>query len=159
MSSSVSAMAAQNIGAGLWDRAKKTFHVGMVCAIVISYTIFVIIQLFPEQIIVLFDSSNPNMVDIGVSYVRTLSLDYLFVPMLFCLNALFVGAGHTTISLTNSILSSVAIRVPLAYVFGVTLGMGVMGIGLAAPAATLVSLAVGTVFYLSKKWMTSKIVN
>lgn len=159
MSSSVSAMAAQNIGAGLWDRAKKTFHVGMVCAIVISYTIFVIIQLFPEQIIVLFDSSNPNMVDIGVSYVRTLSLDYLFVPMLFCLNALFVGAGHTTISLTNSILSSVAIRVPLAYVFGVTLGMGVMGIGLAAPAATLGSLAVGTVFYLSKKWMTSKIVN
>lgn len=153
MSASISAMAAQNIGAGKWDRAVKTFKVGLVMSIVISYVIFAVMMLFPEELLRMFDSSNPAMIAAGKEYISTFVFDYLFVPIVFCFNGLFVGAGHTTFSLINGTISAVALRVPAAYLFGMTMGLGLKGIGLGAPVATFGSLILAIVFYCSKRWM------
>lgn len=47
--SSVSAMVAQNMGAGMVDRAKKTFHTGFVLAFSVTFVVFVITQLFQDR--------------------------------------------------------------------------------------------------------------
>ncbi len=156
MGASVSTMSAQNIGAGEWDRAKKTCRIGVIIAVAFSYSIFVIAQLFPEQILGIFDD-NKIMIEQGVTYFRTFSFDYLVVPLVFCINGLFVASGHTMFSLINSMMSSILLRVPVAYVFGQFLGMGLFGIGLGAPIASLGSLLVVLWFYFSKKWMINVI--
>lgn len=151
MGSSVATMCAQNIGAGQWERARKTCKVGTLIAVMCSYAIFVVVQAFPGQILVLFDK-NPDMIASGIQYFRTFSFDYLLVPICFSVNGLFIASGHTTFSLLNSVMSALLLRIPASVLFGSVLGMGLGGIGLGAPVASLGSLILIVWFYFSGKW-------
>lgn len=151
MSSSVSAFAAQNIGAGLYDRAKKSLTVGIVIAMTISLCVFAAVQLFPGPIIALF-SPYEEVIAYGVEYMRTFSFDYLLVPIMFCLNGLIMGAGHTLFTLLNGSLSSLFLRIPVAILFGSVLGWGLAGVGLAGPAATLFGVLLSGWFVVSGRW-------
>lgn len=158
MSSSVSAMSAQNLGAGEENRAKKTMFIGMAIAGTISILAFIIIRLFPELCMSAF-GDDPEMIKYGVIYLSSFSYDYIIVPWLFCMNGLFIGAGHTTFSLINGSLSSIFIRIPASYLFGITLGGGLFGVGLGAPCASLVALCLAVWFYLSGKWKVMSIID
>lgn len=155
MSSSVSAFAAQNIGAGLYSRAKKSLGVGIGIAMGISALVFAATQLFPGPIISFFIQQD-DTIRSGVEYMRTFSLDYLLVPILFCCNGLIMGAGHTFFTLISGSLSSLFLRIPVAVVLGKTLGWGLMGVGLAGPAASLVGVAMAGWFVISGRWMKNK---
>lgn len=155
MGSSISTMCAQNVGAGQWDRVKKTCTVGTLTAVICSYLIFILVRIFPEDILRLFDSSNAEMIRIGVEYFSTFSFDYLLVPLCFCLNGLFVATGHTTFTLMNSMLSALLLRIPASVLFGSIMGMGIMGVGIGAPAASAGSLILIIWFLLSGKWKTN----
>ena len=123
MGTSIATMCAQNIGANKWDRAKKACRVGTVVAMGISIVIFAVAQLFPREILSIFDR-NPDMIEAGIIYMRSFTFDYLLVPLVFCINGLFIGAGHTTFSLINSAMSSLILRVPVGIIFGNVLGLG-----------------------------------
>ena len=155
--SSVSAMVAQNMGAGMIDRAKKTFHTGFALAFSVSLVVFVITQLIPGQILSLF-GDDPEMIAAGVEYVRTFSLDYLIVPLTFCLNGIITGSGHTIISSIGGIMASLGFRVPVAILFGLVLDKGLMGLGFAAPVASIGASAILLIYYLSGKWKNSTVV-
>lgn len=157
MSSSISAMSAQNLGAGEYKRAKKTMYVGLAIAMVISTLIFVLVTLFPEPIIKMFDD-DPLMVQYGVEYIKTFSFDYLIVPIMFCLTGLFIGAGHTTYSFITGVTSSILVRIPASYFFGMVLDWGLMGVGLGAPLASVVATIIALVLYFSGAWKKMKIV-
>ncbi len=151
MSAAISTMAAQNIGANKWDRALKSAQIGMVIALGFSLLGFTVAQLFPEAIIRFFDAS-PDTVAAGVAYIRSFSFDYLVVPFVFCLNGLYIGAGHTTFSLITGTLSSLLGRIPASYLFGKVLGWGLSGLGLGAPVASFVSLMIILGFFISGRW-------
>ncbi|MBQ4603933.1 MAG: MATE family efflux transporter, partial [Clostridia bacterium] len=106
MSSAVSSMAGQNIGAGEPERAKKTMLTGMGIAFAISVVVFAIVEIFPQPIISLFDI-NPEVISTGSEYMRFIALDYLFVPFVFCMNGLAIGAGYTNFALFNACFSSI----------------------------------------------------
>jgi putative MATE family efflux protein len=155
--SSVSAMVAQNMGAGMTDRAKKTFHTGYVLALSVSAAVFIVTQLIPEQILSLF-GDDPEMIEAGVQYIRTFSLDYLIVPATFCLNGIITGSGHTVISSIGGIMGSIGFRIPMAILLGIVMDKGLLGLGLAAPAASLGASALMLVYYLTGKWKNSTVV-
>ncbi len=156
MSSAVSSMAGQNIGAGQIERAKKTMLTGMGIAFAMSVFVFVIVQLFPKQIISLFDT-NPEVIAIGTEYMRFIALDYLFVPFVFCMNGLAIGAGYTNFALFNACFSSILVRVPFAYLIVNLTDLGFNGIGLATGLASLASIVVGSIYVASGKWKKPKI--
>ncbi len=151
MSAAVSTMAAQNIGANKWDRALKCANYGMGIALGFCLLAFAVAQLFPAAIISIFDP-NPKTIEAGVAYLRTFSFDYLIVPFVFCLNGLYIGAGHTTFSLITGTLSSLLARIPASYFFGKMLGLGIGGLGMGAPAASLVALLIILGFFVSGRW-------
>lgn len=151
MSSAISAMAAQNLGAGRLDRAKKTTGVGMLISIGISLVIFIFVSVFPELCMRIF-TSETAVIQKGAEYIMSFRFDYLVVPFVFCLNGLFIGAGHTTVSLINGMISSILFRIPASYLFGITLSMGLYGVGLGAPVASVAALIYGGLFYISGKW-------
>ncbi|MGE5613110.1 MAG: MATE family efflux transporter [Bacillota bacterium] len=155
--SSVSAMVAQNMGAGMIDRAKKTFHIGTGLAFSFTFAVFVITWLFPADILSLF-GDEPEMISAGVEYIKTFSLDYLVVPVTFCLNGLITGSGHTVVSSAGGIMSSIGFRIPLAILFGVTLDLGLWGLGFAAPAATVGTALILYIYYISGRWKESTVV-
>ena len=151
MSSSVSAFAAQNIGAGLYDRAKKSVTVGLGLAMAVSVAVFAAVQLFPGEIIGVF-SPNEDVIKSGVEYMRTFSFDYLLVPIQFCFNGLIMGAGHTRFTLISSALSSLLLRIPVAILFGSALSWGLIGVGLAGPAASLAGVLLSCWFVFTGRW-------
>ncbi|HHV99599.1 MAG TPA: MATE family efflux transporter [Clostridiaceae bacterium] len=155
--SSVSAMVAQNMGAGMIDRAKKTFHVGFILAFSISLFVFIITRLFPAQILSLF-GDDPDMIAVGVEYLYTFSIDYLIVPATFCLNGVITGSGHTVISSVSGIMSSIGFRIPLAILFGIILDKGMRGLGLAAPLASIGTTIFVFIYYISGRWKRNMVI-
>lgn len=168
LSSSISSMAGQNIGAGKYDRAKKTMWVGFGFAVLVSTAVFVLVNLFPEQIMNVFLNQNSlsgvnlelytKCMEVGSKYIRFCSFDYLFASAFFCTNGLATGSGHTMFSLLNSAMNAVVFRVPLAYVFAMDwgLGMGITGVAVAIGFAPVVSAVVGIIYVQSGKWKKAK---
>jgi putative MATE family efflux protein len=157
MSSAVSAVCAHNIGAGEFKRAVKTMRIGMLIAISISILIFLLVTLFPAAVISIFDD-DPALIDAGVEYMKAFRFDYIIVPFLFSLNGLFIGAGHTTFSLFNGMMSALLIRIPVSYLFGMYWGLGLTGVGLGAPVASVIATISGLIFYFAGKWKKSVII-
>ena len=156
MSNAVSAMSAQNIGAGRRDRAAKTMYIGTAIAFGISFCVFLIARLFPDQILLLF-ADDAALVAAGREYLRSFSFDYLMVPLFACMNGLFIGAGHTNFSFISGVCSALLVRIPVCYLFGITMGLGLFGVGLGAPFASGFSFLLGLWFYFSGRWKKSVI--
>ena len=97
------------------------------------------------------------MIENGVAYMRSFSLDYLIVPFMFVANGLFTGAGHTKFTLINSVLSSLLLRIPASYIFGIALNLGLLGIGFGAPIASLGSVILIAWFYFTGKWKVNTV--
>jgi len=55
-------------------------------------------------------------------------------------------------------MASIGFRIPLAVLFGLILDMGMWGLGLAAPLASLGSAFIAFIYYLSGKWKESVVV-
>ncbi|MBQ5973688.1 MAG: MATE family efflux transporter [Oscillospiraceae bacterium] len=156
MSSSVSSMAGQNIGAGYYDRAMKTMWIAVRISLVISVVIFTLVQLFPEAVVRIF-SDTPEVVSLGKAYLRAFACDYLLVPFFFCFNGLIIASGHTTFSLINGVTCSVLLRMPVAWLLGYPLGLGMTGIGAGAPAATAGSILLCGWFLFSGRWKHNRL--
>ena len=156
MSMSVASMSGQNIGARLYDRALDTMKTSIKISFVIGGVIFLFVQIFPAAVISIFDNSEA-VVEYGVQYIRAFSFDYLIVPIVFSVNGLLNGAGHTTFSLFNGMLSAVLLRAPFAILLGKVFNLGMMGIGLGGPIASLGSAIIGLLYIKSGKWKISQI--
>jgi putative MATE family efflux protein len=151
MNAAISTMCAQNLGAGREDRAKKTWLTGMAISCAISYLIYFLTILFPGEVLGLF-SQEEELVLVGKPYLYGFSFDYLLVPIAFSMNGLFIGAGHTTYSLFTNIMSGIVVRIPMAYLLCVVFDMGLFGVGLSVPLATLSAILCNLWFFLSGRW-------
>jgi putative MATE family efflux protein len=156
MNAAISTMCAQNLGADREDRAKKTWLIGMAISCLISYLIFFLTRLFPREVLGMY-ADDPDMIRVGLPYLFAFSFDYLVVPIYFSMNGLFIGAGHTTYSLITNILSGIIVRIPMAYLLCNVFGLGLFGIGLAVPLASLSAVIMNLWFFLSGKWRVKTI--
>ena len=151
VSQSVSMMCAQNFGANQVDRALKTMKAGMLISTAIGVPLFLFVQFYARQIMGVFTNSGA-VIDAGSIYMRAFSWDYVVVPVLFCFFGLIQGAGHTHITMINTIITSVAIRVPMAILLSQTFGLGLFGVGLAAPAASVGGVIFLSIYILGGRW-------
>ena len=158
ISNSISMMVAQNLGAGRQDRALRTMYTGIVISLILGLLYFATVMLFPRQIMSLM-TPVPAVINAGVIYLHALSWDYLVVPFAFSFFGLATGAGHTHITMINSVLTSVVIRIPAALFFSNTLGWGLWGVGFASPVATLGAFIFLLVYVLSGYWRKSNLLN
>ncbi|MDR1017356.1 MAG: MATE family efflux transporter [Lachnospiraceae bacterium] len=156
MSSSISTMTAQNLGAGKPERAVKACKIGTIFAVLITFTFFLIMHLIPAQILALF-GHNPKVIKYGLKYITTWSFDLLLVPFTFCINGMFIGFGHTMFTMFTNMASAILFRVPVCYIFAVVMHMGIQGVGLGAPTATAATLIIVVGYLLSGKWKTNAV--
>ncbi|MDR3172452.1 MAG: MATE family efflux transporter [Treponema sp.] len=157
ISASISAMSAQNIGANQLDRAVQSCRIGTAFSVCITYLFFVLVQVFPASILALF-GNDPEMIQNGVTFIRSFSFDFLIIPFIFCINGFLIGGGHTMFTLINGMLSAVLLRVPVSYIFGVVSGWGLFGVGLGAPVASAGTLLVVIGYLISGKWKHNAVV-
>jgi len=148
--SAISAMCAQNFGADKPERAMSTMHWGFILTMGINVVIFALVELFPVPLMKLF-GSDMEMMDLGVRYLRICSIDYLLVPFMGSLMGFLVGSGHTIFPMFLNCSSSLLFRLPVAYVLGIALNMGLDGIAWGTPAASFCVGVISIVYYASGK--------
>lgn len=113
-----------NYGAKNKDRLIKTYKEAFKVAVIVMAAGTVIFQLFPGQLLLLFDASR-EMLEIGIPALRLISI--CFIPAAFGIitSTLFQGTGHGMLSLYASLIRQLFGILPLAYILirvgGVTL--------------------------------------
>ncbi len=137
--SAVATMSATNIGAG---KRKRAFHIlwyGIGFSLVFGVCFCLFAQLMPTYATALF-SADPAVIEASARYLMSYSIDCILVSFVFCMNSYFSSCNLSLIAFAHSMVATFAIRIPLTYLLSKTAGSDLYHMGLAAPAATLVSL-------------------
>lgn len=141
VSSALIALTAQNLAAGKPERAKKFLKYGTLCCLGCSLIFFAWAQIAPQNMISLF-SNQEQVLAQGVPFIRTCSLDYLAVSILFCMNGYLSGKEKTMFTMLNCCGGALLVRVPL---LSLLTGFGVDSMllyGLVSPISSLIMLLV-----------------
>lgn len=149
----LTALTAQNLGAGNMHRAIKALKQSIAFAFLFGAIFFVWQQSAPESAVAIFTNED-SVLAAGALYLKSFSYDYILVPFVFCINGFLFGCGRTMFAAANSIFSAFAIRIPAGY-FLCTLipSASLFHLGIAAPAASVLTSTTGILYlvYLSKK--------
>lgn len=148
---SISAMVAQNIGAGEQKRAVACLWYGSLLSELFAVVFFLLGLFIPDKLVGIF-TTDSGVISEGVTYYAGYKFEYLLCSLAFCVNGFINGTGHTRLTLLNNIISTYVVRIPLCVVAANVLHAGLYGIGFALPAASLVQTVVGYIFFLSGRW-------
>ena len=114
MLSTVSAISAQNIGAGNMERAKRTMHIAMMITTCYGVMCAVVLQFIPQLAVGIF-TDNPQVLAQGAEYLRGYVWDCIFAGIHFCFSGFFTACGFSIISFLHNSISIVCARIPLAW--------------------------------------------
>ena len=106
--------AGQNVGANLYDRVRKGAKQGTFMAVGCSTFITVVLLFFGKYLMMLF-TDTASLVDMSNKLMRILAVGYIAMAITQSLSGIMRGAGDTTTPMWISLITSVAVRVPLAY--------------------------------------------
>ena len=148
MLSTVSAIAAQNAGAGSHERAKSTLYYGIRICIVYGIITIIVCEPLASVIVSIFVKNEPKVVILGAQYLRTYVFDCLFAGMHFCFSGYFSAYGKSIYSFIHNIFSIVLMRIPGAYLASVFFPATLYAMGIAAPAGSLLSVIICMYLYL-----------
>lgn len=106
--------AGQNVGAGKYDRVTKGARQGTGIAVGTAAVIVVLILAFGRQLMQIF-TDTPELVTLSMNMMRILAAGYIAVAVTQTLSGVMRGAGDTMTPMWISMVTTVLIRVPLAY--------------------------------------------
>ena len=151
-SMAISAMTAQNVGAGKPERGKKCMVYGILFTAAVEAVVVLFVELGGGPLLLGIFSTDAEVISQGFLYMRSYILDCLLLCAVFCMNGFFNGCGKTFFTMAHSLFATFIIRVPLAWLFSSLESMGMFEIGLAAPIATAVSIALCLIYMKSGRW-------
>lgn len=106
--------AGQNIGARRMDRVTQGTKEGTAIAVGTSTVITILILLFGRYLMEIF-TSTPELVELSFNMMKILAVGYIAMEVTQCLSGVMRGAGDTVTPMWISMITTVAIRIPLAY--------------------------------------------
>ena len=157
MLSTVSALGAQNIGAGKPERAKTTMRYGILITTCFGLAVVALMQFYANSFVALFtDSSTQDglqVVTLGGQYLRGYIWDCLFAGMHFCFSGYFCACGRSSLSFVHNIIAIALVRIPGVYITSKMFTDTLFPMGLATAAGSLLSVMICLVMYamLSRK--------
>jgi len=110
----VSAMAAQNVGAGKWDRVATTAKIGCLYSFLLTGSIVVIIEIFARQALGLFLPAGSAALDIAVHLNRIVAWSFVFFGVTMVLFGVVRATGAVLAPLLILVFTLLLIRYPAA---------------------------------------------
>ncbi len=148
----VTAMAAQNLGAGKIIRTSETIRSGIRLSLLSTGLSVILIQLFAADIIGCFDP-DPEVIRAGVVYLRIFcSFSGLAYAVMYTCDAFATGTGAPGLALFNALLEAVFLRLLLCWLFSITLGYGYAGVCWGMALSTLPPALIGLVYCRWGAW-------
>ena len=147
MLSAISAIAAQNLGAGLHFRARRTLSYGIGICLGYGAVFAVLFQFLQEPVVALF-TEDPVVILFGGQYLKAYAVDCMLAGVHFCFSGFFCAYGMSLVSFIHNALSVILIRVPGSYLASKLFPATLYPMGLAAPAGSLLSVLICVSVYI-----------
>lgn len=152
MLSSVSAIAAQNVGAGFHFRARRTLKYAIGLCLLYGAVFAALFQFLQEPAVALF-TDDPAVIVFGGQYLKAYAIDCMLAGVHFCFSGFFCAYGMSIVSFIHNVLSVLLVRVPGSYLASKLFPATLYPMGLAAPAGSLLSILICLGVYL---WFVGK---
>lgn len=104
----------QNVGARRYDRVEQGSRQGTLIAVGTSTVITALILLFGKNLMGIFTNTT-ELVNLSANMMRILAVGYIAMAVTQSLSGVMRGAGDTVTPMWISVITTVIIRVPLAY--------------------------------------------
>ena len=146
MLSTVSALGAQNIGAGKPGRAMETLRYAVLIAAGFGILATITIQFTAEPIVSLFTDGNTadgaDVIRLGGQYLRGYIFDCIFAGIHFSFSGYFCACGKSGLSFLHNILAIIMVRIPGVYLTSRIFRTTLFPMGLATAAGSLLSVLI-----------------
>lgn len=152
MLSTVSALGAQNIGAGKPERVAAALKYAICIAGGFGLVITIIIQFIAGNVVSLF-TSDQAVIYAGAQYLKGYIWDCMFAGIHFSFSGYFCACGRSGYSFIHNIASIALVRVPGVYLTSKIFPETLFPMGLATAGGSLVSvvICIGLYLVLQKK--------
>lgn len=148
---SMASFVSQNIGAGKKKRAKQSMFTGIGVGLAVGCVVFVLV-LFKGDVLCSAFSTDAAVIQNGFAYLKGFAPETLVTAILFSMVGYFNGNNKTVWVMTQGLIQTLLVRLPLAYFMSIQPNASLTKIGLAAPVATTVGifLNIGFFIYLNR---------
>lgn len=152
MLSTVSALGAQNVGAGKPQRAADTLKYAICIAGGFGLLIAIIIQFTAGNVVNLF-TNDQTVVYAGAQYLKGYIWDCMFAGIHFSFSGYFCACGRSEFSFLHNIIAILLVRIPGVYLTSIWFPdtLFPMGITTACGSLTSIILCLLVFRYLKKK--------
>ena len=144
---SMASFVSQNIGAGKKKRAKKSMLTGIGVGVTIGCVVFALILLKGDLLAAIF-STDPAVIRNAYDYLKGFSMETIVTAVLFSMVGYFNGNNKTLWVMTQGLIQTLLIRLPMAYVMSIQPNASLTKIGLAAPVSTTVGIVLNIGFFV-----------
>ncbi len=144
---SMASFVSQNVGAGNEKRARKSMFTGMGIGLVIGCIVFVAVMLKGNVLTSIF-TTDQAVIARGYEYLKGFAPEAIVTAILFSMVGYFNGHDKTIWVMTQGLIQTLLVRLPLAYYMSIQPDASLTNIGLAAPVATVCGIILNIVYFI-----------
>ena len=154
LGAAVSAMASQNIGAGLWDRVGRITRVGIVQSLLITGALIVLMTLADRTVLSLFMGPGSPALPIARHIHLVATWNFLLFGVMMVLFATVRANGAVWAPLIILTIGVMPIR--FGWIFATYGWLGADAIWTSFPATSFINLALALAYYLQGGWKKAR---
>jgi putative MATE family efflux protein len=139
----------QNIGARKEENLKAIIRSSWLLVIGVGL-FFTLLALFIPRLILGLFTNDGNVLSIGEQYLRIMAMSYIPFSVGYVTNGALRGAGDAFPTMIFTIIALWGVRVPLAKILSIM--MGVNGIWLAIAISAIIGMLLSTIYYATGRW-------
>lgn len=147
MLSTVSALGAQNIGAGKHDRTVLTLRYAILISAGFGLCVSIVMQWIAEPVVGLF-TTDAVVIVAGGQYIRGYIWDCLFAGIHFSFSGYFCAYGWSEISFLHNICAILIMRIPGVYLMSNLFPDTLFPMGLATVGGSILSVLICVVAFV-----------
>ncbi len=154
LGASISSMAAQNVGAGRWDRVGKIARSGVISSVAISASLATVLYALNDQVLgILLGPNSPALPE--AHHINILSLwGFVIFSITFALSGVVRSTGVVWVPLAILATAMIAVRIPFAMALQPYLGED--AIWWSFPMGTITSATLTSLYYRFGNWRKSR---
>lgn len=141
MLSTVSALGAQNMGAGKYERADQILRYAMGIAVGFGLIVSLLIQIIAGPVVGLF-TTDATVILLGAQYIRGYIWDCIFAGVHFSFSGYFCAYGKSEISFVHNLIAILCVRIPGVYLTSKIFPDTLFPMGLATATGSLLSVII-----------------
>ncbi len=157
LSIAVSSIIGQNLGANRVDRAYRAGWIVSGIAALLMGTVAIGMYVCARQLALLMCANDAATIECTTRYLQINAFGAVFQAVNSVLSGALQGAGDTRATMWISIVCNWVIRLPLAWLLSVLIGIGSDGVWIAMATSASISAIAVSIRFQTGKWVTRSV--